>query len=73
MAKAEKTHPLFHWRKEKDKSLQSLADDLGCTQSFLSQIELGEKQPSLTMAARLQRATGLPMEAFLKEAERVVQ
>jgi transcriptional regulator with XRE-family HTH domain len=67
MAKIEKTHPLFFWRKEKGKSLQALATDLECTQSFLSQIELGEKQPSLGMAARLQRVTGLPMESFLKE------
>jgi transcriptional regulator with XRE-family HTH domain len=67
MARTEKTHPLFHWRKQHgDRSLQSLADEIGCTQSFLSQIELGEKQPSLGMAARLHRATELPMEAFLK-------
>ena len=68
MARTEKTHPLYLWRKQNgDRSLQSLADEVDCTPSFLSQIELGEKQPSLSMAARLQRATGLPMDAFLKE------
>jgi transcriptional regulator with XRE-family HTH domain len=69
MAKTEKTHPMFFWRKANDRSLQSVADELGCTQSFLSQIELYEKQPSLTMATRLCRVTGIPVEQFARNVE----
>lgn len=70
MARTEKTHRLFVWRKEHgNRSLQSVADAVGCTQSFLSQVETGQKQPSLTLAARLHRETGIPMDAFLRVAE----
>lgn len=70
MARSEKTHPLTQWRKANgDLSLQALADEVGCTQSFLSQLETGLKQPALPLASRLHRKTGLPMTAFLKEAE----
>jgi len=70
MARSDKTHPLTIWRKENgDRSLQSLADAVGCTQSFLSQVETGLKQPALPLASRLQRETGLPMTSFLKEPE----
>lgn len=70
MSRPEKTHPLFHWRKANGNiSLQRLADDLDCTQSFLSQIETGQKQPSLTLAVRLRDKTGIPVEAFAKQAE----
>jgi transcriptional regulator with XRE-family HTH domain len=67
MSRPEKTHPLFHWRKANGNvSLQDLADDLKCTQSFLSQIETGLKQPSLTLAVKLSDLTGIPVEAFAK-------
>jgi transcriptional regulator with XRE-family HTH domain len=72
MAKSTKTHPVYLWRKSGGISQQALAAEIGCTQSFLSQIEAGERSPSLVMAARLKRATGLPFETFVKDAE-VVQ
>lgn len=69
MTRPKKTHPLFHWRKQNDNlSLQALAGKVGCTQSFLSQVEAGLKQPSLKMAMKLHTETGLPVEAFAKEA-----
>jgi transcriptional regulator with XRE-family HTH domain len=68
MARTEKTHPLFHWRKANGNvSLQKLAGDIGCTQSFLSQIETHQKQPSLKTAMKLREKTGLPLEAFAAE------
>lgn len=74
MARSDKTHPLYFWRKENgNRSLQSLADDIGCTQSFLSQLEAGKKQPSLKLAARLHRETGIPIEAFAKEEAEAAQ
>jgi transcriptional regulator with XRE-family HTH domain len=68
MAKT-KTHPVYLWRKNSGASQQALAAEIGCTQSFLSQIEAGERSPSLAMAARLKRATGLPLETFVKDSE----
>jgi transcriptional regulator with XRE-family HTH domain len=70
MARPEKTHPLFHWRKANgNRSLQSIADAIGCTQSHLSEIENWKNEPSLELAARLHRETGLAMTAFVKQAE----
>lgn len=70
MSKPAKTHPLFHWRKANGNvSLQKLADDVGCTQSFLSQIEAYQKQPSLKTAMQLREKTGLPLEDFAMKAE----
>jgi transcriptional regulator with XRE-family HTH domain len=73
MARPEKTHPLYQWRMANGKMpMQALADKIECTQSFLSQIENGKRQPSLDTAARLSRETGIPIAAFAREAE-VVQ
>lgn len=70
MARTEKTHPLYFWRKANgNRSLQSVAAAVGCTQSFLSQLETREKQPSLTLATRLHRETGIPIEAFARDVE----
>lgn len=67
--KIEKNHPLTIWRREKRLPMQELADKLECTQSFLSQIETGKRQPSLGMAAKLSRETGIPIEAFAIQTE----
>jgi transcriptional regulator with XRE-family HTH domain len=69
MAKSTKTHPVYLWRQASGVSQRSLADEIGCNQSFLSLIEAGERSPSLVMAARLKRATGLPLETFVKDSE----
>jgi transcriptional regulator with XRE-family HTH domain len=64
----EKQHPLTRWRKESRLPMQALADKVECAQSFISQIESGKRQPSLKMAAKFSRETGIPIEAFVKEA-----
>ena len=68
MARPEKTHPLFHWRKlNGGKTLQQLASELGdVTPSHLSEIENWNNEPSLELAARLHRHTGIDMTAFVK-------
>jgi transcriptional regulator with XRE-family HTH domain len=72
MARPAKTHPLYHWRMEHGrKPLHALASAVGCTQSHLSEIENWKNEPSLELAARLHRATGIPMQAFVKNAEAV--
>jgi transcriptional regulator with XRE-family HTH domain len=64
-------HPLRAWRKENGKTLTALAGDerVGVTPSHLSQIETGIKEPSLDLAARLHRVTGIDMTKFLKARE----
>jgi transcriptional regulator with XRE-family HTH domain len=65
----DKTHLLTQWRKEKGLSMQALAERVDCVQSFISQIESGERHPSLKMAAKLSRETGIPIEVFAIQAE----
>jgi transcriptional regulator with XRE-family HTH domain len=69
MARPDKDHPLYHWRKANQRSLTSLASEVECTQSHLSEIENWNNEPSLDLTARLHRATGIPMEKFVKQAE----
>ena len=73
MARPDKDHPLFHWRKAHQRSLTSLAGEVRCTQSHLSEIENWKNEPSLDLAARLHRATGIPMTSFIKQAEGAAQ
>lgn len=70
MARPEKTHPLFHWRRKNgNKTLQELAAELGdVTQSHLSEIENWNNEPSLDLAARLHTHTGIDMKDFVKPA-----
>ncbi len=68
MARPEKTHPLFHWRKRNGgRTLQQLAAELGVTQSHLSEIENWKNEPSLELAARLNDVTGIAMKEFVRE------
>lgn len=69
MARPEKTHPLYRWRKQNDKTLQALADDLHVTQSHLSEIENWKNEPSLDLAARLHTHTGIDMKDFVRSGE----
>ena len=71
MARPEKTHPLFHWRRDNGgKTLQELADELGgVTQSHLSEIENWNNVPSLELAKRLHAHTGIDMKDFVKSSE----
>lgn len=69
MARPEKTHPLYRWRKSEGLTLQALADELDVTQPHLSEIENWNNEPSLELAARLHTRTGIDMKAFVKTAE----
>lgn len=69
MARPEKTHPLYHWRQQNSRMpLQQLAEKVGCTQSHLSEIENGNNDPSLDLAVKLSRVTGIPVERFSSDA-----
>lgn len=70
MARPEKTHPLYRWRKANGNvSLQKLAKDVKCTQSHLSEIENGNNKPSLNLAVRLHRVTKIEVEDFVGSAQ----
>lgn len=71
MTHSNKNHPQFQWRMAQTprRTLQELAIAVGCSQPYLSAIENRKKEPSLELAARLHRETGLPMTAFLKQPE----
>lgn len=60
------THPLRTWRKANGKTLSELAPDVGVTVSHLSEIENWNNEPSLDLAARLHRETGIDMGQFVK-------
>lgn len=69
MARPDKDHPLYHWRKARGRSLTSLAKEVGCTQSHLSEIENWNNEPSLSLTASLHEVTGIPMNAFVRQSE----
>jgi transcriptional regulator with XRE-family HTH domain len=73
MARPPKTHPLFHWRLKNERTLQAVADHVGCTQSHLSEIENWNNEPSLELAARLHELTKIDMKEFVKTAESAAQ
>lgn len=54
--------------KNQDWTDQKLADAVGVSRPYITRIKLGERQPSLPVAARLAKATKLPMAAFIKDA-----
>lgn len=60
-------HPLRTWRIDRRLTLAELGRIIGVTPSHLSEIERGQKTPSLEMAARLSAATkgDIKIEDFL--------
>ena len=64
-------HPLKQWfeqRREAGERIKKrdLAKDVGCSAPRISQIVSGD-EPSLALAARLSKATGIPIDKFVKQ------
>ena len=61
-------HPLTMWRSRQvpQRTLVSLAADLGVWPSHLSQIENWKRTPSLELAGRLNSLTGIPIKKFIR-------
>lgn len=59
-------HALRQWRKTNRKTLADVAGEVGVTPSHLSEIERGINEPSLALAAKLSRGTGIPIDDFVK-------
>jgi transcriptional regulator with XRE-family HTH domain len=47
---------------------QKLATAVNASRPHITRIKLGERQPSLPLAAKLSRVTKLPLTAFIKDA-----
>ena len=63
-------HPLRDWREGQNprKTLAALAEAVRVSASHLSEIENGKNEPSLDLAVRLSRETGIAVEKFSSEA-----
>lgn len=60
-------HPLRAWRTKHKKTLSDMGDRVGVGASHISQIETGDKMPSLQLAAKLSDVTGIPLGKFVKQ------
>lgn len=54
------------FRQSNDESLQSLADRSGVSRSMISQIESGQKSPTIVTLAKLAKAMNISLEDFVK-------
>lgn len=62
----EEVHPLRKWRREQRVTATALGERVGVVASQITQIETGGRVPSLKLADRLVKETGLPFEAFVR-------
>jgi transcriptional regulator with XRE-family HTH domain len=51
------THPLKHYRDKVKVTLEQLGERVGVSKSYLSKIERGRQIPSLSTAAKIEKAT----------------
>lgn len=65
---AKKQHPFRTWREANGLTLAEIATDVDCVPSYISDIERGIKQPSLTVASKLSKMSGIPVDKFVLEA-----
>jgi transcriptional regulator with XRE-family HTH domain len=49
--------------------LAAIAEQARTSSVTISRIELGRRQPSLSLAARLSRVTGIPLDRFAPQEE----
>lgn len=65
---AQKYRTLADYFEQTGKSKRSLARRLNVSESYISHIAAGRKQPSLGIALRLAEATGVPVSSLVSEA-----
>lgn len=56
-------------RKEKELTLVKLAEEIGCSFNYLSDLENGRRDPSLKMAAKLAKALEFNVILFFEDQE----
>ena len=59
-------------RKSHNYTLIEFSQEIGCTASFLSQLERGQKEPSLTTLRKLSEVLGVPIASFFLPEEEPV-
>ncbi len=64
------SHPLRRWLAERGLTLAQLAAQMGISPAHLSEIERWTNEPSLALAGRLSRQTGIPVEQFIRAEAR---
>lgn len=66
-------HPLRTWRKSRkepqQRTLAAIAKDAGVVPSHISQIETGQREPSLALASKLSSLTGIAIDKFVRPRE----
>lgn len=50
--------PFLDWLQRSGRSRAQVARDIGCSKSYFSQLANGQRQPSLALAARIERLSG---------------
>lgn len=61
---------IYKYRQERGLTLRQLAEDVGCTPSYISQIENGLTAPSLSMIGKLAAALKIPViDLFSEETD----
>lgn len=64
---AQKYRTLADYFEQTGKSKRSLARRLNISESYVSHIAAGRKQPSLAVALAIAQATGVPASALVRE------
>jgi len=59
-------HNVKHWRTQKQLSQMELCKTTGLSQPYLSQLEAGERKPSLATIERLADALAVPVSALFQ-------
>jgi transcriptional regulator with XRE-family HTH domain len=60
------THSLTDWLRETERQQTDLADELGISRAYLSQIIAGLRRPSPEVAARIDAVTGVDARTLLR-------
>lgn len=58
---------LVNFRKEKGWSQKELSDKAGVSQTYISELEAGKKQPTVLIALKLATALGVTLSELLNE------
>lgn len=64
-ARMKRPHPLRTWRKGQKMTLAALSEELGIKPPHLSLIETRNSRPSLDLAIKIRRKTGIPIEEMI--------
>ena len=67
LAFAESSSPLAFWRKRAGLTQGSLADKIGVTQNYLSEVEAGKRAGPVNLWLKLSSALGLPVEVLVDD------